>query len=251
MIVKGGLWFCQGDVANVKFFTSGEPETFVVKFDSLTAASGFKETRGTLEDDGLVSFDIPEDIQPGVYHAYVQLFGEGMSSQMIKVRFYVSIGSSVIKRKWNDVLVCSNPDSFFVEYQWYHNNVKLEGETSQYISVLTGVEGNYSLDVVTLYGDTFHICGKDFEMLLPEFSISAYPVPAVANQEFTIQVYGLDKDQLKKAKLVVYSVDGVVMYKDLDGIDEKNKLSLPIGDYVAVVTVENGLSANCKILVKP
>lgn len=251
VIVKGGLWFCQGDVANVKFFTSGEPETFVVKFDSLTAASGFKETRGTLEDDGLVSFDIPEDIQPGVYHAYVQLFGEGMSSQMIKVRFYVSIGSSVIKRKWNDVLVCSNPDSFFVEYQWYHNNVKLEGETSQYISVLTGVEGNYSLDVVTLYGDTFHICGKDFEMLLPEFSISAYPVPAVANQEFTIQVYGLDKDQLKKAKLVVYSVDGVVMYKDLDGIDEKNKLSLPIGDYVAVVTVENGLSANCKILVKP
>jgi len=88
-------------------------------------------------------------------------------------------------------------------------------------------------------------------MLLPEFSISAYPVPAVANQEFTIQVYGLNKDQLKKAKLVVYSVDGVVKYKDLDGIDEKNKLSLPIGDYVAVVTVENGLSANCKILVKP
>ena len=251
VIVKGGLWFCQGDVANVKFFTSGDPETFVVKFDSLTTEAGFKETRGTLDENGLVSFDIPENIQPGVYHAYVQLFGEGMASQMIKVRFYVSIGSSVIKRKWNDVLVCSNPDSFFVEYQWYHNNVKLEGETSQYISVLTGVEGNYSLDVVTLYGDTFHICGKDFEMLLPEFSISAYPVPAVANKDFTIQVYGLDKDQLKKAKLVVYSVDGVVKYKDLDGIDEKNKLSLPIGDYVAVVTVENGLSANCKILVKP
>ena len=251
VIVKGGLWFCQGDVANVKFFTSGAPETYNVKFDSSSVAAGFKETNGNLDEDGIVRFDIPEDIRPGVYHAYVQLFGEGMSSQVLKVRFFVSMGSSVIKRKWNDVLVCSNPDSFFVEYQWYHNNQKLEGETSQYISVLTGVEGTYSLDVVTLYGDTLHICGKDFEMLLPEFSISAYPVPAVANQEFTIQVYGLNKDQLKKAKLVVYSVDGVVKYKDLDGIDEKNKLSLPIGDYVAVVTVENGLSANCKILVKP
>ena len=251
VIVKGGLWFCQGDVANVKFFTSGSPEKYVVKFDSLTLAAGFEETRADLDEDGIVRFNIPENITPGVYHAYVQLFGEGMSSQIIKVRFFVSMGSGVIKRKWNDVLVCSNPDSFFVEYQWYHNNQKLEGETSQYISVLSGVEGTYSLDVVTLYGDTLHICGKDFELLLPEFSISAYPVPAVANQEFTIQVYGLDKDQLKKAKLVVYSVEGVVAYKDLDGIDEKNKLSLPIGDYVAVVTVENGLSANCKILVKP
>lgn len=249
--VKGGLWFCQGDVANVKFFTSGAPETYAVKFDSSSVAAGFMETSGNLDADGIVRFDIPENVAPGVYNVYVQLFGEGMSSQLIKVKFYVSLGSGVIKRKWNDVLVCSNPDSFFVEYQWYHNNVKLEGETSQYISVLTGVEGTYSLDVVTLYGDTLHICGKDFELLMPEFSITAFPVPAVANKEFTIQVNGLDKSQLSKAKLVVYSVDGVVKYMDLDGIEAKNALSLPIGEYVAVVTVENGLSANCKILVRP
>ena len=251
VIVNGGLWFCQGDVANVKFFTSGAPDAYVVKFDSLTASAGFQEKRDSLPSDGIVRFDIPENIKPGAYYAYVQLFGEGMSSPMLKVKFYVSMGSGVIKRKWNDVLVCSNPDSLFVAYQWYHNNEKMEGETSQYISVLTGVEGTYSLDVVTIYGDTFHICGKDFELLLPEFSISAYPVPAVANKEFTIQVYGLNKNQLSKAKLVVYSVDGVVKFKDLDGIEEKNALSLPIGEYVAVVTVENGLSANCKILVRP
>ena len=249
--VKGGLWFCQGDVANVKFFTSGAPETYAVKFDSSSVAAGFMETSGNLDADGIVRFDIPENVAPGVYNVYVQLFGEGMSSQLIKVKFYVSLGSGVIKRKWNDVLVCSNPDSFFVEYQWYHNNVKLEGETSQYISVLTGVEGTYSLDVVTLYGDTLHICGKDFELLMPEFSITAFPVPAVANKEFTIQVNGLDKAQLSKAKLVVYSVEGIVKYMDLDGIEAKNVLSLPIGEYVAVVTVENGLSANCKILVRP
>jgi hypothetical protein len=249
--VNGGLWFCQGDVANVKFFTSGAPETYAVTFDSLTSAAGFKNTNGDLDADGIVRFDIPDNIKPGMYRANVQLFGEGMSSQIINVKFYVSIGSSIIKRKWNDVLVCNNSDSLFIEYQWYHNNQKMEGETAQYVSVLSGVEGNYSLDVVTIYGDTFHVCGKDFEMLLPEFSITAYPVPAVANKDFTIQVQGLNQEQLRKAKLVIYSVDGVVKYKDLDGINEKNVLSLPIGDYIAVVTVENGLSANCKILVKP
>lgn len=251
VLVKGGLWFCQGDVANVRFYTSGAPEKYAVTFDSLTVAAGFEDVSANLDEDGVVRFSIPENIQAGTYHANVQLFGEGMSSQVIRIKFYVSMGSGALKRKWNDVLVCSNPDSLFVAYQWYHNNEKMEGETSQYVSVLTGVEGTYSLDVVTIYGDTLHVCGKDFELLLPEFSISAYPVPAVANKEFTIQVYGLNRDQLSKAKLVVYSVDGVVKYKDIDGIEEKNVLKLPIGDYVAVVTVENGLSANCKILVKP
>lgn len=252
VLINGGLWFCQGDVANIKCFATGAPDSFRVAFpDSVAIIAGFKDTASSLDEDGLVRFDIPENLQAGEYNANIQLFGEGMASQIVKVKFLVSMSNSIIKRKWNDVVVCNNSDSLFVSYQWYHNNQKMEGETSQYVSVLEGVEGAYSLDVVTKYGDTLHVCAKDFDMLLPEFSISAYPVPAKANQEFTIQVYGLDKAQLSKAKMVIYSIDGIVVYRDLNGLDEKNVLTLPIGDYVAVVTVENGLSANCKILVKP
>lgn len=252
VLINGGLWFCQGDVANIKCFATGAPDSFRVFFtDSVAIMAGFKDTASHLDADGIARFDIPENIMSGEYSAYVQLFGDGMSSQIVNVKFLVSMSNSIIKRKWNDVVVCNNSDSLFVAYQWYHNNQKMEGETSQYVSVLEGVDGAYSLDVITKYGDTIHVCAKDFDLILPEFSISAYPVPAVANQEFTIQVYGLNKTQLSKAKLVIYSMDGVVAYKDLNGLDEKNVLTLPIGDYIAVVTVENGLSANCKILVKP
>lgn len=250
--VKGGLWFCEGDVANLKCFASGAPDSFAVTIsDSVTLAAGFKNQAASMDNDSMVRFNIPENVPAGYYEANVQLFGQGMSSDLIKFRFYVSMSSEVIKRKWNDVVVCSNPDSFFVGYQWYRDNEKIDGATAQYYNELMGVDGVYSLDVVTKDGDTFHVCGKSFDMLLPEFSISAYPVPAVADEEFTIQVNGLSKSQLSQAKLVIYSIDGVVMYKDLDGLSEKNILTLPIGDYVAVVSVDNGLSASCKILVRP
>ncbi len=251
VIVNGGLWFCSGDYANVKLYASGAPSQVSLTYDSLTTAAGFVPVNSTLESDGSVQFFIPENTKPGSYVAYLQLFGEGMSSDVVKVKFNVSLNGNIIKRKWNDVVVCNNSDSMFVAYQWYKNNEKIDGATGQYYNDLTGVEGTYSLDVVTIKGDTLHVCGKDFEMLMPEFSITAYPVPAIANEELTIQVIGLSKDQLSRAKLVVYSIDGTVMYRDFDGLYEKNVLTLPIGDYVAVVTVDNGLSANCKILVRP
>lgn len=249
--VHGGLWFCTGDYAMLKIYATGAPSEVALTYDSLTTAAGFVPVQTTLDADGSVQFFIPDTTKAGSYVAYVQLFGEGMASQVVKVNFNVSLSGQVIKRKWNDVVVCNNSDSLFVAYQWYHNNEKIDGATGQYYNELTGVEGTYSLDVVTKYGDTLHVCGKDFDLVLPEFSITAYPVPAIANQELTIQVMGLTKDQLSHAKLVVYSIDGTVMYKDFDGLYELNVLTLPIGDYVAVVTVDNGLSANCKILVRP
>lgn len=251
VIVNGGLWFCSGDYAQIKFYATGAPSAVALTYDSLTSAAGFVPENTSLDADGSVKFLVPENAPAGNYVAYVQLFGEGMASQVVKVNFNVSLSGEVIKRKWNDVVVCNNSGDKFVAYQWYKNNEKIDGATAQYYNDLTGVEGTYSLDVVTIKGDTLHVCGKDFEMLLPEFSITAYPVPAKANEELTIQVNGLTKDQLSHAKLVVYSIDGTVMYKDFDGLYEKNVLTLPIGDYVAVVTVDNGLSANCKILVRP
>lgn len=251
VIVNGGLWFCSGDYADVKVYATGAPSEVELTFDSLSTAAGFSPIKTTLEADGSVQFFVPDTVDAGKYVAYIQLHGEGMSSQRVKVDFMVSLSGDVIKRKWNDVVVCNNSDTMFVAYQWYKNNEKIDGATAQYYNDLTGVEGTYSLDVVTVMGDTLHVCGKSFEMLLPEFSITAYPVPAVANEELTIQVMGLTKDQLEHAKLVVYSVDGSIMYKDFDGLFDLNVITLPIGDYVAVVTVDNGLSASCKILVRP
>lgn len=251
IIVNGGLWFCAGDYAMVQVYATGAPSEISLTYDERTSKAGFMPVTESLGADGLVKFFVPDTAEAGNYTAFVQLSGEGMTSQVVKVNFNVSLSGNVIKRKWNDVVVCNNADSLYVAYQWYRNNVKVDGATGQYYNDLEGVVGTYSLDVVTKYGDTLHVCGKDFEQLLPEFSITAYPVPAVANEELTIQVMGLNADQLSHAKLVVYSIDGTIMYKDFDGLFELNTLTLPIGDYVGVVTVDNGLSATCKILVRP
>ena len=68
--------------------------------------------------------------------------------------------------------------------------------------------------------------------------------------DFTVVVSGVEPEQLKNARIVVYRNDGVVV-NILDDVETENEMRLAaIGDYVIILTVNDGKNANCKVLIK-
>ena len=69
------------------------------------------------------------------------------------------------------------------------------------------------------------------------------------SEEFTVKVTGVAPDNLRNARIVVYRADGVVE-KILDEVKEESTMRLKSGEFVIVLTVNDGKNANCKVLVR-
>lgn len=241
--------FCAGDVARVYYsVSSGKPTSFTITFDAATTDAGFKTQTGVIGEDGEIFMTIPDGVEEGVYTATLQLTGVDSTSNAVDFKFATNLSSRYISRMWDDVVVCDNSDEEFESYQWYKNGEKIKGATKQFYCELGGLDGFYSVIVKTKDGKKKHICGIQCDYVLPPFSLIAYPNPAKANEQFTLEVKGLTEEELKDAKISVFSVSGRVALTDSD-VEYKNLVSLPHGEYIALVTFE-GKSAFCKILVR-
>ncbi|MBO4530291.1 MAG: InlB B-repeat-containing protein [Paludibacteraceae bacterium] len=241
--------FCAGDVARVYYsVSSGKPTSFTITFDDATTDAGFKTQTGTIGEDGEIFMTIPEGVEEGVYTATLQLTGVDSTSNAVDFKFATNLSSRYISRMWDDVVVCDNSDEEFESYQWYKNGEKIKGATKQFYCELGGLDGFYSVIVKTKDGKKKHICGIQCDYVLPPFTLIAYPNPAKANEQFTLEVKGLTEEQLKDAKISIFSVSGRVALTESD-VEYKNLVSLPHGEYIALVTFE-GKSAFCKIIVQ-
>ncbi|MBO4736492.1 MAG: InlB B-repeat-containing protein, partial [Paludibacteraceae bacterium] len=241
--------FCAGDEARIYYTcTSGKPLTFKITFDEKAEAAGFETQFGSVGDSGEVFMKIPAGIEEGKYHASIQFMGETQVSEPAEFTFSTNISSRYLTRMWDDVIVCDNSNSEFEKYQWYKDGKKIVGATKQFYCELGGLNGFYSLVVTTKDGKKKTVCGIQCDYVLPPFSIIAYPNPATANEEFTLEVKGLTEEELNIAKIYVYSVSGILAHTERQ-IEYRNLLSLPQGEYIALVVVE-GKSAYCKILVR-
>jgi hypothetical protein len=82
------------------------------------------------------------------------------------------------------------------------------------------------------------------------FVVTAMPNPARANENFVVMVKGLGSDELSGVSLMVYAENGRLVY-GAKGVSAANAVSLPCGNYVAVVTTAGGRRTQCKVLVRP
>ena len=82
------------------------------------------------------------------------------------------------------------------------------------------------------------------------FVVTAMPNPARANENFVVMVKGLGSEELSDASLMVYAENGRLVY-GAKGVSAANAVSLPCGNYVAVVTTAGGRRTQCKVLVRP
>ena len=125
----------------------------------------------------------------------------------------------------------------------------IEGATLQYYCDLNGLGGEYMVQVTEKQGAKYFIEPKFFSKEIMEVSVTATPNPARRYERVTITINGLDNSQLENARLVVYHTNGTVEWMK-KSVNKETMLTLPAGEYVVVLTVNDGKNINCKILVK-
>ena len=230
---------CEGDDAQINFtHEGGKPISFKITFNEEAVAAGFpKEYDGKIDNDMNIFFTLPSTVEEGSYKASLQLFGASEESNKLDFKFSTNLSSSHLSRMWNDVIVCNNVDKRFTSYQWYKNGEEIPGATNQFYCELGGLNGNYSVKVTSTNGNELFICGLECEYILPPFSISAYPNPAKANEEITLEIEGLTSEELDNAKIFVYNTSGIVAHSNKE-VNFKNLVQLPSGSYIGVVELD-------------
>ncbi len=241
---------CEGEDVRVYYnYTSGKPLSYKFYFSDEAVEAGFPaEQSGELGEDGELYLSIPMGVELGEYGVELQLFGNEKESAKAAFTISTHFSSARLVKMWDDVVVCNNADNMFVSYQWYKDGEEIAGATDQYYCELGGLDGDYSVKVVTADGDELFVCKKHFDRVEPPFSIAVYPNPAKANENFTLEVKGLTEEEFASARIFVYAANGVIAYSTKK-VSNRNSLSLPIGEYVALVVLE-GRSAYCKVLVR-
>ena len=211
-------------------------------------------TEGAVTNDSTIQLICPEEFALGSYTATLVMFdernGRGESDFVFHVMMKDDPTNSYYVKVWNDVVICRNGDNKFVSYQWYKNRKIVEGATLQYYNDVELLDGEYLIYVTDQSGKSYFIEPKQFERVEASYSIVAEPSIVNQGSDFTVVVSGVEPEQLKNARIVVYRNDGVVV-NILDDVETENEMHLAaIGDYVIVLTVNDGKNANCKVLIK-
>ena len=211
-------------------------------------------TEGAVTNDSTIQLICPEEFALGSYTATLVMYdernGRGESDFVFHVMMKDDPTNSYYVKVWNDVVICRNGDNKFVSYQWYKNRKIVEGATLQYYSDVELLDGEYLIYVTDQSGKSYFIEPKQFERVEASYSIAAEPSIVNRGTDFTVVVSGVEPEHLKNARIVVYRNDGVVV-NILDDVETENEMHLAaIGDYVIVLTVNDGKNANCKVLIK-
>jgi hypothetical protein len=227
--------------------TGGEGAKYEVRQDGKVISSG------DVTNDSAVSLTCPSSLEPGAYEATLEMCdNEGncaekdftfnvMRPDDKQKSFYVKV--------WNDVVICRNGGGVFQTFQWYKNGKKCEKDTLQYLNDVALLDGEYMVFVTETSGKSYFIEPIHYDAVEAAYTITAEPNVVAKGTEFTLKVSGVEPDQLANARIVAYHANGVVE-KILDEVEEQQTMRLKPGEYVVILTVNDGKNANCKVLVK-
>ena len=242
-LMSGNQIFCEEHNVEVNYhIASGEADSFKVMFDMDAVSQGFREIEGPVSDTvGTITFDVPENVFPGKYKAYIQFYDNGYASEQVEANFYVGYGSDMfVVNSKNEISLKDNIYGFS-EFQWYKNGSAIEGATSSTYLEPQSLDGVYVLGVKTLDGDETVICGKqaqgaaNFNVWIANNTSSASRAGVA-----TLYVEGLTSEELQRTHFYVYTTAGVKMM-ELNGITKQNELNLKTGVYVGVIKLDDTL----------
>ena len=210
-------------------------------------------TSGDVTNDSTVSLTCPSSLEPGAYTATLEMCdGEGncaekdftfnvMRPDDKQKSFYVKV--------WNDVVICRNGEGQFQTFQWYKERKKCENAAQQYLNDVNLLDGEYMVYVTDKDGKSYFIEPIVYAPVEAAYAITAEPNVVARNVDFTLKISGVAEEDLKNARIVVYRTNGVVE-KLLNEVETESVMRLKSGEYVIVLTVNDGKNANCKVLVK-
>ena len=120
--------------------------------------------RDTVIYDQVTSIAIPygADVLPGHYMATMR-FHQFCCGTYTQTRgFDIRYRSSIVEQKWNDVLTLLSPKYNggyeFTSYQWYKNDMPIEGETHSYLYQPLDFDAQYYVEVVRKDGVVMKTC---------------------------------------------------------------------------------------------
>ena len=116
-----------------------------------------------------------------------------------------------IHKKWDDVLICDNTSGDFISYQWYKDNVLIEGATKQFYSEDGGLNGSYYVIVTTTDGNS----GKSNTIVCGDISTPKMRVaPTILNkhEKCTISMNNLP-DATENLYIEIYNSAGYLVKK--------------------------------------
>ncbi|MBR4271494.1 MAG: BspA family leucine-rich repeat surface protein [Bacteroidales bacterium] len=259
--------FCAGDKISVKFNESkGMPMTYTVKFDRQEQIGDYEPVPAITNDypgDGeTIDIVIPEDLKYGKYAVNVTLENSDAETQSeafsetIYVDGSVSGENAIVKTKWDDVIYVANPQNEFVKYTWYREDYQDSLQTldapGQYYQEKSGLLSTvYGVRIDRVDGGVVYSCPfvptASVKKSVEVASVNVYPNPAVANQDFTVEIK--DVENLDgNITIVIYNANGV-MVRRIDHASSISQISLPAGQYTGVA-VADGKKLTFRVIVQ-
>ncbi len=130
----------------------------------------------------------PDTITPGVYQAEITFYqfccGPYTQIRNLEIRYQ----SAIVEQKWNDVLTVLSPKYNggyeFLTFQWYKNNVPLEGETHSYLYQPLDFDAEYYVEVMRQDSVIMKTCP-----IQPEYHDQQLPFPMIVPAGQHIPMY--------------------------------------------------------------
>ena len=233
-IIVPAFGYCPATDDHIRYVASGEnhPAAFRIIYSKEAEAAGFKNTDYIdITENGTLPVTIP-NCDANTYKAKLQFRSvNNIESKTFDIELMVNLSADYMTDIFEDVISAVNTEERFLEYQWYHNDILLEGETKPYYNQNKTLNGSYYMAVLTVDDRKLKTCRLNFEAVEAD-KLTAYPNPT--HDYTTIE---LTNDNEEEHTLEVFSSAGERVKSDTftGAKTEVNFVDLPQGVYIVKV----------------
>jgi len=245
---------CEGDNLDLSYvIKTGTPTQYKITFDDSAQNAGLKNIPYTNLPSNNISdilaLPIPAKTEDGTFSGTLKMNNElNVESPDYPFTFTINVSSDYIRTKFNMLVMFDNSSNRFSGYQWYKNNIEVDGATKQFYVDPNGLTGSYSVKLTTTNGNTLYSCPIVLNRSSVKAQVTTFPNPVKENESFTVQLTGLTDDQLKVSKLSVYNIQGICVY-ETSVVMNLNQFNLSLsGAYIGHLTT-TGIDYVFKIIV--
>lgn len=162
--------------------TSGSPDRYDLTFPASMKEIGFEDVIEGVLQPNVIEVPLPADVPYGKYQFSVMFYAATAGTTDCKGEWqtqnFTFDVDGYVNRKGNDIIFVDNSGKHteegltFDHYQWYRNNEPIEGETGQYYYEYNGLNGVYSVEMITADGTVYRSCQYDMRPMTPLEDVS-------------------------------------------------------------------------------
>ena len=157
---------------------------------------------------------------------------------------------NLLRKHFDNVIFFDNSSNSFRSYTWYKNGVVVAGQTAQYFTDSSALNGSYYAVATRIDGTVITTCPVSFSPSIEQEFIKVAPNPVRANSSYQLTT-NLVASKLINARVTVISMLGAVI---TNSVVDKNSVELIApsveGIYIVKMTLSNGQYFTKNLLVK-